>query len=440
MPQHSPHPHHNQHQPHQTGTNLASHLERIVHEQESGLLLQMSSAQVPNTQQVIRPNPTASRPPPISSNPITSTVTTSEEQSKHSTRKRPGNQSNSNNKPITDRFDLQETTNKSAVELRVLAQNYATEGMNEVAVNAVLQFHEEMQTMIAIKALELGITVSVIEEIFGKYIGVRRPSAWNQFLRSDLAHAVFKEASGIHSGEAMKVLGAKWSSMDADEKKPYIDAAKKGKTHLDKLDNELEAIEVGPHTWNKILQPRTKVLTNAVCLKKYKDNAKRLLDNTIAKCVPIAKSNHFELVIIAVSNHIGKHNFQLTRNTAALDKQIKFLYDSDEPFPAQLQTYLLGKTIPELASDIANSSRRFKSQVVHNLSTVLRARTAETTLKTPSSALNHAKALALDQDLKEHLLRLVKRTEQSVRFDNQTITAPTPTSTPTQSVFDPSLI
>ncbi|KAH9816604.1 hypothetical protein DFH28DRAFT_1056365 [Melampsora americana] len=434
----------------------------------------MSSAQVSNTQQVIRPNPTASRPPPISSNPITSTVTTSEEQSQHSTRKRPGNQSNSksqskkkksnepSNEPITDRFDLQETTNKSAVELRVLAQKYATEGMNEVAVNAVLQFHEEMQTMIAIKALELGITVSVIEEIFGKYIGVRRPSAWNQFLRSDLAHAVFKEASGIHSGEAMKVLGVKWSSMDADEKKPYIDAAKKGKTHLDELDNELEAIEVGPHTRNEILQPRTKVLTNAVCLKKYKDNAERLLDNTIAKCVPIAKSNHFELVIIAVSNHIGKHNFQLTRNTAALDKQIKFLYDSDEPFPAQLQMYLLGKTIPELASDIASKFLKWSttfqrkttglakwpwsncdkvlSDAGFELKLLPGARTAETTLKTPSSALNHAKALALDQDLKEHLLRLVKRTEQSVRFDNQTITAPTPTSTPTQSVFDPSLI
>ncbi|KAH9816174.1 hypothetical protein DFH28DRAFT_891715, partial [Melampsora americana] len=364
-----------------------------------------------------------------------------------------------------------ETTNKSAVELRVLAQKYATEGMNEVAVNAVLQFHEEMQTVIAIKALKLGITLSVIEEVSrnGKYIGVRRPSAWNQFLQSDLAHAVFKEGQ-FQSNNGIQVQCSEiwYTSMDADEKKPYIDAAKKGKTHLNKLNNELEAIEVGPWTQNKILQPCTKVLTNAVCLKKYKDNTKRLLDNTIAKCVPIAKSNHFELVIIAVPNHIGKHHFQLTRNTAALDKQIKFLYNSDEPFPAQLQTYLLGKTIPELfvflkftqnfpgettglAKRPWSNCDKVLSDAGFELKLLPGARTSETTLKTPSSALNHAKALALDQDLKEHLLQLVKQTEQSVCFVNQTITAPTPTSTPTQltdqgqigdvnSVFDPSLI
>ncbi|KAH9820747.1 hypothetical protein DFH28DRAFT_1218169 [Melampsora americana] len=442
--------------------NVASHLERIVQDQESGLMSQ-TSTRPPNTPpqpQVVRPNPTPSQPPPIISNPITPTMPPLEEPSQDSTRKRKKQQSKSKSKktkavnssddpiPILDRYDLQEITNKTAVELRCLASKHATEGANEVTINAILQFHEEMQTTIAIKALELGVSVSVIEEIFGKYIGVRRSSAWNHFLRSEEARVIFKEECGISSGAAMKALSAKWSSMSAEEKRPYKDAAaqKAGTdtSEFEALDQDLESMEFGTQSRKEILQPRTNVVLNARCLKQYKENAERFMDTTIANCVSVAKSNHFAVVIIAVSNHIGKHHFQLTRNTAAIDKQVNYIYDSDgiNSFPAQLQAYLLGKTTPDLANDLASRSRRFQSVVVHNLAALLKeatglekwpwsncdkvlsdagvelrllpgARSDITTLKTPSARLNHTKVLALDNDLKQNLIQLIKRPNET---------------------------
>ncbi|KAH9820984.1 hypothetical protein DFH28DRAFT_1190396 [Melampsora americana] len=230
-------------------------------------------------------------------------------------------------------------TKKRSVELRCLAEKHAQTGMSEEVFQSILAFHEEMQTMIAIKALELGTTVSVIEEIFGKYVGVRRPSAWNGYLQSDLAKSIFKTgksffedwqcnidqlisvshvAGGIASGEAMRCLSAKWAAMDKSEKATY----RKGIEDTTHLDQGLAELEFGQQVRDEITQPRTNIVENAHCLKKQKVAAVRLLDETLTKCIPVAKTNHFEVAIIAVSTHIAKHSFQLTRNTIGIDKAL----------------------------------------------------------------------------------------------------------------------
>lgn len=66
--------------------------------------------------------------------------------------------------PVFDLADIQ-ATNKTAVELRCLAEKHAQTGISQEVFQSVLEFHDEMETLIAIKALELGTTVSAIEEI-----------------------------------------------------------------------------------------------------------------------------------------------------------------------------------------------------------------------------------------------------------------------------------
>ncbi|KAH9824285.1 hypothetical protein DFH28DRAFT_1017572 [Melampsora americana] len=104
--------------------------------------------------------------------------------------------------------------------------------------------------------------------------------------------------------------------------------------------------------------------------------------------------------------------------------------------PVQLQAFLVGKTPQSLSSDLENTGRRFQSRVVHALSAFLYettqlkhwpwskcdqtladagyelkllpgARTLPETLKTSSNSLNQAKLVALEKDLKEHLIQLV---------------------------------
>ncbi|KAH9820074.1 hypothetical protein DFH28DRAFT_885823 [Melampsora americana] len=311
--------------------------------------------------------------------------------------------------------DIQ-ATNKTAMELRCLAEKHARTGMSQEVFQCILKFHEEMETLIAIKALELGTTVSAIEEIFGKYIGV---------------------PGGIGSGEAMRALSAKWANMDKQEKQTYRKGSQ-DTTIAESLDQDLAESDFGVHARIEILQPRTNVLTNPRSPKEHKIAAERLLNETLARCIPVAKTHHFEVAIIAVSTHIAKHHFQITKNTIGLDKAIGIIYGSDgvNAMPVQLQSYLVGKTPIALKTELENTGRKFQTRVVHALSAFLYettglkhwpwsncdktlahagyelkllpgAKSDIMTLKTNSNSLNQAKLLALEKDLKEHLVQLV---------------------------------
>ncbi|KAH9810861.1 hypothetical protein DFH28DRAFT_1064254 [Melampsora americana] len=344
------------------------------------------------------------------------------------------------NLPTFDPADLKDS-NKTAVELRCLAVKFASSGLTESVLESVLEFHEEIETKIAIKALELGITVSDIKKVFGKYIGVRRPSAWNRFLQSPTASAIFKEAHGVANGQGMKALSRVWKSMTQEEKDLHKEATQEtDPTTLQNLDQTLEEMEVGPQSRQAILQPRSNTVINARNLGQYKKNAEDFMDGLLAKCVPVAKSNHFEVVLIAVSTHIDNHNFRITRSTVGLNRPVNMIYNLEgvQNFPVRLQALIVGKTAGELVEDIAdNSARGLHKRVTGMLSSYLKgitslghwpwsncdstlaalgfelrllpgARSKLETFKTPSNQLNQAKLLALQADLKESLIQLVR--------------------------------
>lgn len=380
---------------------------------------------------------TASQPAPVGTQQTTSATPPTNNRRK-ATSARPNKSKRSKQAAETTEINVADirAMDKTPFELRFLAEKHAQSGLTHTILKSIISFHEEIQTMIAIKALELGTTVSIIEEVFGKYMGVRRPSAWNGYLQSDFAKAVFKAAGGIGSGEAMKILSDEWANTDLIQRETYRKVAPD--LNVEPLDAGLAEMDIGTQARSTILQPRTNVLTNPVCLKKYKDTAKRILDENIAKLAPVARANHFELVMIAVSNHIGKHNFQATRNTVGINKAINLIYENEgvNAFPAQLQGFLVGKGPEGLAIALADRSRRKQSQVVNALSRFLEettglkhwpwsrcdstlaeagyelkllpnARSDEETFKTSSSKLNCAKVAALEADLRDHMIQSI---------------------------------
>ncbi|KAH9809103.1 hypothetical protein DFH28DRAFT_1037062 [Melampsora americana] len=435
-----------------TGTHIVSHLESIA----ASLERQISPTQSTNSQQ----GPVSTQSP--TSFPVTATSKKDKRKRSKSNNQSKSKKSNSGNNDRPSEINVADiqAMNKSSIDLRVLAEKYAQTGLSQQVLHSVLKFHEEMQTLIAIKALELGITVSTIEEIFGKYLGVRQASAWNGFLQSEFAKEVFKAAGGIGSGEAMKILSDKWGELHLHERATY----KKKKSQdedinantldIDPLDEELDEMGVGSQARSGILQSRTNPLTKPRCLERYKIAAERFMDNTLANCIPVAHANHFEMVLIAVSTHIGKHNFQITRNTVGLNKAINVIYEADgvNKLPVQLQSYLVGKEPNGLVTELADRSRRIQSKVVGSLSQLLYdtvglkhwpwsncdavlanagvelkllpgARSVEETFKTPSNKLTAAKVAALDADLKEHLIQLVRLPRTTGTQPNLTLDA-----------------
>ncbi|EGG02141.1 uncharacterized protein MELLADRAFT_91633 [Melampsora larici-populina 98AG31] len=311
--------------------------------------------------------------------------------------------------PVFDPATVKDS-GKTAVELRFLAEKYASTGLSDTVVESLLNFHEEMETLIAIKALELGITVSDIERVFGKYVGVRRPSAWNRFLQSPLARATFKAARGVGNGKGMKALSQKWKSMTLEEKSVYKQATQEADPAvLNNFNDQLHDMGVGNQSRQSILQSRSNTVANAKNTKQYKEKAKSFVEETLSNAVQMVYSMD------------GVHDF-LTR----------------------LQGLLVGQTPTDLKASITESARAFQSRIVKSLSshlyetTKLRhwpwskcdvtlndagyqlkllpgARSVEQTFKEPSINLNRAKLLALEADLKDNLIQLV-RLDRNPRF------------------------
>jgi hypothetical protein len=70
-----------------------------------------------------------------------------------------------------------------------------------------------------------------------------------------------------------------------------------------------------------------------------------------AKAVNVAKSCSCEVVIFAVSNHLGSHSFQLSRTTPGASAPHKAITDVDgnHQYTARLQAYIAGVDIASLA-------------------------------------------------------------------------------------------
>lgn len=138
-------------------TSIVSQLESIA-ESITGSLDPPTNTQITNSQ----------------SAPVRSEEATTSSQADHRRKRRTTKSTNKMNAkknktpndtpPNINIADIQ-GMNKTAVELRCLAEKHAQSGMSQAVFQSILKFHEEMETLIAVKALELGTTVSVIEEI-----------------------------------------------------------------------------------------------------------------------------------------------------------------------------------------------------------------------------------------------------------------------------------
>ncbi|KAH9812832.1 hypothetical protein DFH28DRAFT_1084203 [Melampsora americana] len=411
---------------HPTGSQIVAHLERLAANEANGLhggdAPSSTQSQTPNTStpsQRIGPNTTNVASTATDKPPCKRSKTKTKSKTKRNKRKRNDNGSGTETEeePTFDPTGLK-NSDKTVVQLRYLAEKYASSCMTDAILESVLEFHEELQTMIAIKALELGTTVSAIEVVFGKYIGVRRPSRWNQFLQSPRARTVFK--AGVGSGEGMQQLSAMWKSMTEEEKDVYKEAVQEmDSTDLQAMDEDLAGLESGTNT---VINPQS--------LKKYKDNTENYLDDVMKNV----------MVIVAVSTHISNHSFQMTRSTVGIQKVVKEIYaiDGVNNFASEVQAHLVGRKPGELSK--TKSEWLLCSQVIvevtglkhwpwskcdatlkeagFQLELLKGARLVEGTFKVSSSNLNRAKLLALESNLQNNFIYLAP-INQSTTAPNQ---------------------
>ncbi|KAH9821143.1 hypothetical protein DFH28DRAFT_1190827 [Melampsora americana] len=238
-------------------------------------------------------------------------------------------------------FSMNSFINANTVNLRASnadtssSDKNTNRGINKDQMERLIEFHETQQHVLAMMAVELGISVSAIEAI----TPVRIATAWNRYLQTHHAKALFKTYGGISNGVAMSELSFPWKHMSAEEK-----AA--SKAPIPDVDLDFGDKVVSNKRARQIVQPRTLVKSNPTSLQKSERQVQLYLTDLIAKATPIAASCNCEFVFFAVSKHLAAHSFQIRVATPGAQRGVELITKAagTQEFGAQLQGYVTGNT------------------------------------------------------------------------------------------------
>ncbi|KAH9822515.1 hypothetical protein DFH28DRAFT_922809 [Melampsora americana] len=167
-------------------------------------------------------------------------------------------------------------------------------------------------------AVEIGVSVSAIEATWGKRIAVWMATAWNRYLQTPNAKALFKMYGGLANGIAMGQLSNMWKAMSLEER-----AAFKAPIPDVKLDFGKKVIS--NKQARQIVQPCTIVKSNATSLQKLEQRVQSCLIDLIAQATPIAASCNCKFVFFAVSKHLAAHSFQLWVVTPGAQRGVELI-------------------------------------------------------------------------------------------------------------------
>ncbi|KAH9810019.1 hypothetical protein DFH28DRAFT_1132607 [Melampsora americana] len=233
----------------------------------------------------------------------------------------------------------------TADELRCLAEKHCRAGssLTRDEMNILFKFHEEQQHALAMKAIELGISVSSIDALWGRRIAVRIATAWNRFLQTPEAKAIFQEAGGISGGIAMAELSRIWKAKSPDERALY-------KAPPTQDDPDFGDRTIGRDRQQALLQPRTAIKTNSTSLKKCEDLVRTFLADWHERATVIGRTCSTEFVIHAVSTHLASHSFQLSVSTPRAEQAVELMsrLDGVDEYGGRLQAYCTGNSLDEI--------------------------------------------------------------------------------------------
>ncbi|PLW24367.1 hypothetical protein PCASD_08379 [Puccinia coronata f. sp. avenae] len=114
---------------------------------------------------------------------------------------------------------VEELVKLSVIELRKISQDYSKQSMSDEDEEFFLALHQEQEKQQAIKAIERGVSLSMVFAILGRRIAVKEANRWNRFLQTDQARLIFAESGlGVKDKTVMKQLSEAYSLLSEEEK------------------------------------------------------------------------------------------------------------------------------------------------------------------------------------------------------------------------------
>ncbi|WAQ93111.1 hypothetical protein PtA15_18A169 [Puccinia triticina] len=197
----------------------------------------------------------------------------------------------------------------------------------------------------------------------GTQKAVRPPNKWNRFLQQLSARKKFR---GVGKGVAGHRLGMREVSLlykryntrkqpPRTSGLPTTNPASRSPSPEPELtpsklalDDDLDVEEALNPQSNP---PLSSQLRGPVSLSKAESRVEAFLANWVNQANSIAQTCNCEMIVFAVSTHLGRHSFQLTKSTHCALPFVELADEVDQPttYPARFQASLVGTSALDLA-------------------------------------------------------------------------------------------
>ncbi|OAV94427.1 hypothetical protein PTTG_02203 [Puccinia triticina 1-1 BBBD Race 1] len=319
---------------------------------------------------------------------------------------------------------LEDLLKMTIFQLRKVAHENSKHSMSAADEQFFLDFYAEQEIQLAIKAIERGVSISMVHSTFyrGRRVAFREANRWNRFLQTDQARLIFQQSGlGVSDKTVMKALSEAYHKLSPEEKaalvaepvptdspasntldkdlvnplvQPQGDQrpqestrcrpVRRGEAGLtaeelamdDSSDDDDDPVQTEPASVPTVKRPVDLAITRGtVSPRIWWEQAGKAMDKWLKEALNVAKSCSCEVVFFAVSNHLGSHSFQLFRTTPGAAAEHKVITDNDgiNRYPARLQAYITGVNISQVAaarrvSSNPNSLKSLLSQLTSAMS------------------------------------------------------------------------
>ncbi|PLW56936.1 hypothetical protein PCANC_01226 [Puccinia coronata f. sp. avenae] len=176
----------------------------------------------------------------------------------------------------------------------------------------------------------------------GRRVAFKEANRWNRFLQTNQARLIFQRSGlGVKDKAVMNELSKAYNQLSEEEK-----AALTNVTDDPSANDEQNLDHDGDGSADPSQPPGQRAITRGTVSPRIRwEQANAAMDRWLSE------SCSCEVVIFAVSNHLGSHSFQLSQTTPGASAPHKAItnIDGNHQYTARLQAYIAGVDITSLA-------------------------------------------------------------------------------------------
>ncbi|EGG00760.1 uncharacterized protein MELLADRAFT_93037 [Melampsora larici-populina 98AG31] len=225
---------------------------------------------------------------------------------------------------------------RSSVELRALASKHAKgSSVPPALTDLFMRLHDEFDKVLAINCINNQVAVPAVHKLWGVKESRKGAHKYQRFTQSEEVREMYRNASGVATGEGSKLALTRWRGMSQAEQDSY------------KVENQ--PINEPVNVASSSIESVPDVESNNTRGKNQSMASARVAVNNFMIKWQIEANNMSatymgDFVMMGVSNHLGNDAYQVVRATPRALKWVEHdkLCDPQKHVAAQLQAFVTG--------------------------------------------------------------------------------------------------